>query len=356
MRSSRYALPSLILLACLAPLGAAGAQTLSLDDIQTERLGIQLAPVSQAESLPLAELPAMVVRARSDLSSVVTPFSGVVTEISVLPGDVIETGDTVAVIESRDFSDTQAQLTSARADARAAAQSLERTRQLVEAGIAAREQLEMAEARATAANAMVRDLTSRLPANVTTGANGQSRIIVRARTDGKVDAVSVRVGDTVEAQSSLAMLSAGSALWAEIQVPARLVGTVKTGGEVLFPSGETGQIVSSSGTIDPMTRSATAYAEIPAGLPVYRGELIQVSLQASAPGASLTSIPIAGLVRLGEGEVVFRQRAGGFEAVPVRSVSRSSREAVVEGDLAPGDVIAVRGLSELKVLAMEELG
>ena len=348
-----------LLVAVIAAVGVSspsGAQTITLDPVQVERLGIQLGDVQTAETVSVASLPATVVRARSDTFTLTTPFAGTVTKLAVVPGQHIKAGDLVAVIESQDFSQTQARLSEARAQAQTAKQALARQKQLVDEGIGARADLEAAEARLASAQATVRDLAARLPANIQPGASGSTRINIRALADGRVDRVEAGIGDTVNALSPLAFLSAEGRLWAEIQIPARLLGTVAVGDTVRYENGGTGAIVVNPETIDPMTRSATAYAEIPEDLSVYRGALIRVELEKSYDGAGLVAVPSASVVAIGEKTYVFRDTAAGFEAVTVDLVNRTSETALVSGDIRTGDKVAVRGLSELKMLAMEDIG
>lgn len=348
-----------LFMAALAAAGANGpslAQTVALDPLQIERLGIRLGEVEPAETVSVASLPATVVRARSDTFTLTTPFAGTVTKLGVAPGQHIKAGDLVAVIESQDFSETQARLSEARAQARAAEQALARQEQLVAAGVGARADLEAAEARLASAQAMVRDLAARMPKNVETSASGTTQINVTAFADGRVDSVQAGVGETVNALSPLAFLSAEGRLWAEIQIPARLLGSISVGDTVRYESGGTGAIVVNPETIDPMTRSASAYAEIPAGLDVYRGALIRVQLEKTYEGAGLVSVPSAAVVAIGEKTYVFREEDGGFEAMEVELANRTSDIALVSGPLRPGDKLAIRGLSELKALAIEEIG
>ncbi|WP_300393159.1 efflux RND transporter periplasmic adaptor subunit [Henriciella sp.] len=348
-----------LFMAALAAAGANGpslAQTVALDPIQVERLGIQLGKVEPAETVSVASLAATVVRARSDTFTLTTPFAGTVTKLGVAPGQHIKAGDLVAVIESQDFSETRARLSEARAQARAAEQSLVRQQQLVEAGVGARTDLEAAEARAASAQATVRDLAARMPDNIQTSSSGTTQINVRTFADGRVDSVQAGVGETVNALSPLAFLSAEGRLWAEIQVPARLLGSISVGDTVRYESGGTGAIVVNPETIDPMTRSASAYAEIPADFNAYQGALIRVQLEKTYEEAGVMSVPSAAVVAIEDKTYVFREDEGGFDAVEVEVANRTSDVALVSGALRAGDRVAIRGLSELKMLAIEEIG
>lgn len=343
-------------LAFLCPSSLAAAQTIDLNTLQVERLGIETAEARPATALPVAELPAKVVRARSDILSLTTPFAGVVTKIAVLPGQTVAKGDLVAIVDSRDFSETRARLGEARAEARAARQAAARQKELVDAGIGAQAELDEAEARAARAEATLRELTVRLPSNASADTVRATQVLVRASADGRIDSIEAEVGETVEALEALALLSADDRLWAEIQVPARLMGQVSTADRVRFPDGQVSAIVAAPESIDPVSRSATAFTEIPEGVPAYRGALIRVQLEHAADGRDLVEVPAAAVVRFGDEHRVFSARSSGFEPVPVGLVSRTSEVAIISGDIRPGEDVVVRGLSELKALALEDIG
>lgn len=334
----------------------ATAQTLDLNALQVKRLGIQTAEARQATALPVAELPARVVRARSDIVSLTTPFAGVVTKVAVMPGQAVAKGDLVAIVDSRDFSDTRARLGEARAEARAARQAAARQRELVDAGIGAQADLEEAEARAARAESALRELTLRLPSNVGADTVRASQVLVRAAAPGRIDSVEVQIGETVDALSTLALLSADDRLWAEIQVPARLIGQVSPSSQIRFGDGQVSPIVASPASIDPVSRSATAFAEIPEGVTAYRGALIRVQLERDSAAGDLVQVPAAAVVRFGDEHRVFRVANDGFEPVAVELISRTSEDAVIAGAIRPGDEVVIRGLSELKALAMEDIG
>jgi cobalt-zinc-cadmium efflux system membrane fusion protein len=83
------------------------------------------------------------------------------------------------------------------------------------------------------------------------------------------------------------------------------------------------------------------------------GQTVRLTLTQSAGAGSFT-VPRAAVVELAAGPAVFVARSGGFEAVPVRVLARGPAEATIGGKLAPGNRVAVSGLSELKAASNRE--
>lgn len=127
-----------------------------------------------------------------------TLVAGRVRSVPVADGDVVSAGELLLQIDPAAVADalaqSQAQLVQTRAQATNATGRLERARKLFEAGVAARQEVDDAEAQATAAESAVRGAA----AAVNTARGQVGRTELRAPFAGRVAHVSVAPGEPVD--------------------------------------------------------------------------------------------------------------------------------------------------------------
>lgn len=334
-----------------APAWAQPAASISISQQQGERLGIALDDVKAADSVALIDLVGRVTRAPGSVRSVVAPFAGVITKVYALPGKMVRTGDPLISISSRDYAATASTLAQAKSELRVAEANLTRQTQLLENGLVARSKVDEARARAESARAAVAE-ASALSGGMSAG-NEAGSYVVRATTAGRVGMLSVRVGDNVDAMTTLASLTAGKELWVEFQVPARLIGQIAAGDRVELSNAGSGEIMSVTDILDPTTRSASAYATLPPGSTLFEGQLVRGHLSRATGDAKLISAPAQSIVQIDGKDYVFRRTPDGYAPTPVHIVGRTEEVATLRGGLRPGDAVATSGLTELKALATQ---
>lgn len=104
-------------------------------------------PAKAAQSLTV-ELPARLVWNEEKTQRIYPAFGGRVSRIAADVGHSVAAGQVLATLASPEFGAAQAETARAQADARLAQQTLVRQRELFEAGVVARKELEQAEAEA----------------------------------------------------------------------------------------------------------------------------------------------------------------------------------------------------------------
>ena len=342
---------TIALLLASAPAWAQQAAGISVSKQQQERLGISLHDVKTADSIVVVDMVGRVTRAPDSVRSIVAPFAGVVTKVHALPGTKVKAGDPIISISSRDYASASSTQTRAQSELRVAEAALARKTQLLANGLVARSTVEEARARAESARAIVAE-ASALSGGMKAGSNAGA-YVVRATAAGRMGMLSARVGDNVEAMTTLASLTTGKDLWVEFQVPARLMGQIAAGDGVELAKGGRGQIMSVTDVLDPTTRSASAYAALPPGSAFYEGQLVRGQLSRAATDARLISAPARSVVQIDGQDHVFRRTADGFAPTPVQVVGRTEEAATLRGGLRPGDAVATSGLAELKALATQ---
>lgn len=113
---------------------------------------IEVSPAEQVNTIP-AQLPARLVWDESRTQRIYPAFAGRVAAIKADVGQSVAPGSVLADLTSPDFAGAQADAAKAQADTALADKSLARQRELVQIGVAARKDLEQAEADASRARA-----------------------------------------------------------------------------------------------------------------------------------------------------------------------------------------------------------
>ena len=341
-------------LALIITLPAAAEQQIPLSATQRQALGIRTMVAEAADAAIIATLPAVIAPPPGARVAVSAPFAGVIRQSFAIAGQTVRPGEALATIFSREVLEIGAELARARARQDVARSAAARTEQLVKEGIVAGARAEESRAAQREADADVasrRRLLGLAHADAATGV-----YTLRAPIAGRISAASAATGAAVDTMVSPFIIDAAQRYAVEAQLPERLVGQVRTGdriglpGSVGLPGGISGTVTSVGVTIDPQTRSARLLASVPAAPGLVSGRSLSINLYGrAAPGA--VSVPRVALARINGGVMVFVATPTGFAARPVRLLSAGSANAVVTG-LARGTQIAVRGVSELKAMAL----
>lgn len=365
-RTTRPALPAGLLLALLAlgcpPRPPAPAPALAQD--QGTEPGKQAisaptpwVPVRPAAGLPLLEAPARVLLSPEATAEVVPPFRGRVTRIHVRPGQRVDRGAPIIdVVMPELLRAAGAYLAAgtrlaAYGKRRAQLQSL-RGEGLVRLSDLAEVETQTAEAQADqqAALGTLRgaDLGGADAARLL---QGGGTLTLRAPIPGIVTHVRATLGETHENTDLPLCTIAGEG---GVQIEARLGRSLPADAQVSFVSA-TGLTVplrplSSAPVVDPRDGTTLAWfapaedrrtAGLPGGL---QGRLRAVLSGGAQPGDGGAAVPVAiparALLPDARGAAVLRRRGGQAAQVAVEVLSTSGADALVRGDLLPGDEVA----------------
>ncbi len=350
MRTKLFSLVISTAILASLPMGAFASEMVSLTDQQISRLGITAQASQPAGDISLANVPAKIIPVRTSMKAITIPFDGVLTKIHVLPSQKITIGQTLFTISSRDYLEVKIGLEAAKGELEVANTALSQQQKLVDAGLAAGTTLLPLKATVMRARAMVDE--HRTPLQTVHGA-GHSQYFVKAPANGRIEDFNLQVGQSVEPMVAVSALYTSEDLWAEVQVPADLVGQIHVGDSIGFDDGSRGEIVSTARLIDPKTKSALLIAKVPAGSGLNPGQLTQVNISKSRPANNMVRVPSSAIIRLNGTTSVFQQINGGFTPIDVEIKGRTRGFATITGDLRAGDVVAVSGLTELKAISLE---
>ena len=330
-------------LATILIAGSACAAAIGLSPAQEQALGVRTAAVVPARAQPLASVPATFTPPPSGRAAVSAPFAGVITQVLVVEGQAVRSGQVLASVFSRDALNASAELGQSRAEADLAQAAAARTNRLVEEGIIAGARASEATARARAAQAM---LSAKSISVRAAGAGSSGRYALRAPFAGKVVDVQVTVGQGLEAMATAFIVDRQDRIQVEGVLPAALAGKVRAGARAVV-EGVEGRVVAVGAEIDPKTRSLLVRAELPPRPDFIPGRSTRVDIFDQAAGGAV-EVPRNAVTSIGGRDVVFVRGASGFSATPVTVKGWNGDRAILAGAPPAGAQVAVAGVSELK--------
>ena len=313
---------------------------------------IAVAPAASGE-LDAAILASATVEATPDAEAVLTARApGTVSRIMVRIGDPVRAGQTLALVESRDASQIAADRSAASARVTLAARQLERERGLLAQGVTPRADYESAQANLAVAQADARRASAAAGAARVSG-DGRSVAVV-SPVSGRVTNAGANLGQFVAAETELFRVADPRRLQITASVPPADAGRVQEGDRVELTTTDgrkiEGRVRSSTGVVDPQSRTATVVVTPTAGgSTLAPGQLVQARILASGGAAkSGVMVPQDAVQTLGSDSVVFVRTRAGFRAQPIQIGSRSGGMVAITGGLAAGTQIATTNAFLLK--------
>lgn len=327
------------------------AKDVAVTAAQLEQMEIRIADVRTATTQAVAILPGTVVRPPNTRIAAAAPFAGTVTQVHVLPGERVTKGAPLATVSSRELLETLSQLAQSEAELQTADAIARRKRALADKNFQSPTMADEAEAQVAKVRAVIEQHKRAVSlSGISVGQAGQYSI--PAPADGRVVESMVAPGSKIESMAAVVALDTSDELWVEVQVPANLVPEIRAGDTVQVVDGPAGRVVSISGSLDRMTRSALLLASLPAGLKLLPGQMINVSILRPAETGALT-VPESALATVNDVHGLFVRTEGGFTLVPVELRGKSALGATVTGAIEPGTEVAASGLPQLEQMLGE---
>ena len=316
------------------------------DHPQLKLLGV--VPATAAKSVSV-DLPGRLVWNEERTQRVFAPFAGRVTDIRADVGQSVKAGDLLAQLASPDFGIAQADTAKAQADASFSRKNLERQRELFQAGIIARKDLEQAEADSARSQAEA----ARAGARTTMDGGGtgvKQRFGIRAGINGVVVERNLNPGQELRPDQSgpgtqaLFVVTDPTSLWVQIDAKENDIGSLQKGATftVQVPAypGEnfTGRVAAASDFIDPTTRTIKIRGVIANADRRLKGEMLVTALVSEALEG--TVVPARAVTLDGNNQTVYVQTLPGvFEPRRVKVGHVGTREVVISSGLAVGEQV-----------------
>ncbi|MGI4779313.1 MAG: efflux RND transporter periplasmic adaptor subunit [Janthinobacterium lividum] len=290
------------------------------------------------------ELPARLVWNEERTQRLYAPFAGRVTEIKADVGQSVKAGDLLAQLASPDFGIAQADTAKAQADVSFSRKNLARQRELFEAGIIARKDLEQAEADSARSQAEASRAGART--SMYGGGSGvDQRFGLRSGIAGVVVDRNLNPGQELRPDQSgagtqaLFVVTDPTSLWVQIDAKESDVGSLRPGASFTlqvpaYPDATfTGRVTAAADFIDPTTRTIKIRGVVANADRRLKGEMLVTAVVTEALEG--TVVPARAVTLDGSSQTVYVQvQPGVFEP-----------RKVVIGNMGTQDVVVTRGLA-----------
>ncbi len=344
-------------------LGADGFDQVPMSAVQIDRAGITTAPALAAPAGATAVgnavvLAGTVVAPADAVILAAAAASGVVQQVHSMSLQRVQAGSPLATLFSPAWMEMQREYVQLSTQSRLAADKLARDEGLLAEGIIARSRAEESRAAARLARLAADQRAQTLRAGgmgvsaieaLSDGGQLSPLLTVRAQGAGTLIELPVTIGQQLDAGMAVARISRDGPLWVELQASAQQLPLLAVGG--LLDAAPCGQlrIIAISPQINSVNQTAQVRArQLDANKCLKINAFVQARLLAPAAAGGAVLVPAAAMVRRGAASYVFVREASGFRAVAVTAAPATGDQLWVRGAIAPGALVAVRGLAALK--------
>jgi cobalt-zinc-cadmium efflux system membrane fusion protein len=284
------------------------------------------------------------------------PASGRVVSIAVKPGEHVQRGQTLAVLDSSDVASARSDFTKARIEAERATRVMEREKLLLDHGAAAEKDYIDARAQADSARAELARAQQRLDLLNVSLAADTDRISLVAPARGVVLDVSAAPGEfskSLESANPLVTIADLDTVWVVGDLYEKDAAKVSAGkpATITLQAYEgrqwSGQIDSISGALDPATRTLKVRIALANPKQLLKPEMFG-SIHVMVGTHQAVVVPATAIIRDGAAETVFAKNGSTQEQRPVTVGQTVDGKVEVLSGLRAGDEVAVEGAELLK--------
>ena len=271
-------------------------------------------------------------------------LGGVVESVSVNVGDTVKKGQTLAVVSSLGVAENRGDLSAAQQRLNLAKTTLIREESLWREKISAEQDYLAAKNDVQLAQIELTRQQQKLASMGISDGNG-TRYALKAPIAGTVTRKQIALGQVVDATQMVYEVANLSTVWADVSIPTKDLGLVKTGQKVTvraaaFEQSTVGVITYIAPLVAEQSRTATARVVLAneksswlTGLPV------NIDLVADEVNVPL-AVSVEAIQSLQYGDVVFGRYGDAFEARPVELGRRDSKYVEVLSGLNEGEQYA----------------
>jgi len=329
-----------------------GEITLSPDQISTA--GIEVVSPTLGGNGGAIELPATI-EGDPDRSRVVAaPIEGRVVALTRNLGDTVRRGDTLAIIESRQAANLQADVENARTRLNLARATRDRDEALYRRGFRALKDVEITRAAYDEAETGLRLARQQVAASGVRGGS-LNRIVITAPIRGRIiarNAVLGQVFTTNATETELYRITDTGRLSLSFALSSADAAKVSTGTSMdVTAPGRRGvaQVSFVSPALDPQTKLVPAVARLDNGGGQWRiGEPVSVSIRLPGNGDASIRVPTTAVQMIDGKTVVFVRTEKGFRATPVTLAAQDGSMIVVKAGLTGLERVAAANSFTLK--------
>ncbi|MGC4094105.1 MAG: efflux RND transporter periplasmic adaptor subunit [Polyangiaceae bacterium] len=325
-----------------------------------ERAGIKLSPVSKSQLVPVVTAVGTVDFNPEHVAAVGTRLRGLVSRVSRFEGDVVEPGTVLAVIDSAELGEAQANVSMLEAEKHAADVNLRRENELSQKNLTTAREAEVAGVEAQKYQLLLgaaRQKVSALAGGVGSRPSGRlGAHELRSPLRGTIVERHVSPGQSVEGNLVAFRVANIDHLWVELDVFERNLAKIRVGDRVelspLAAPGDVfeGRVARVGALIDAETRSAPIRVEVDnRDRRLRAGQAVNARIHAAGAEQSSTLVPNSAVTYVDGKPTLFA--ASGENAVRVVKVElgiTNGQETEVIGGVNPGDRVVSEGVFSLK--------
>ncbi|MCC8170482.1 MAG: efflux RND transporter periplasmic adaptor subunit [Parabacteroides sp.] len=262
------------------------------------------------------------------------PTNGIATQVMIHPGQKVSEGQPLIAYPVQNY---QLQVEQQQALYRDMLSKLEKQKTLLAKGFVARQTVEDLELEVKNKAKEIRIL--------------EEEYIVKAPFPGIITDVSVRQGDYVVAGTPLFVLSETDKLVAEFFASAEETFRIKVGDEVMLDMGSLpelpGKVTQKGILMDDARKAYRIRAEFDNRQAIAAGGITaNIRMKLKGNGRSIR-IPLTAIASVGGQDIIYQCVHGKAVATPVRIVRIVGRQAVIEGEIKPGDEYVTLGVEKI---------
>lgn len=275
---------------------------------------------------------------------------GAIVRINKRLGDPVGAGETIALLESREAANLQAERSAAWAREQAAHAAAAREQRLFNSKITARQDLEAAISAHSIAESDLRRADIALRA---AGVTGGRYLAVRSPITGRITESDAKLGAFVAAGTELFDVADPRRIQVEVSVPANDAQRIVPGDRAVveLPNGGLvdATVRSATPALDPNSRTATVVLQLNgAAGGLAQGQAVRARIAPRGGAADRIILPEEAVQQVEGRDVVFIATRGGFQATTVSTGSRSGGRVEILSGVKSGQTVVTRGAFVLK--------
>lgn len=281
---------------------------------------------------------------------IVSPVAGRAISIKAQVGDAVKAGQTLLVLDSPDVGGAVADARKAQADMQLKQQALERSRMLVDHGVLAKKEVEVAQADWATSRAESERATARLK-NLGVSTSANDNFALRSPIAGMVVDRKINPGSEVRSDlpDPLFIVTDPSSLWASIDLPERELSRISQGQKLsvqvdAYPDEVfNGEVKTIGVMVDPTTRRIPVRCVVE-GKGKLKPEMYARITPLDSSQHRVIRLPNSALITEGLYSYVFvEERPLHFKKRKVTLDVQRREYATVKEGLKPGDRVVVGG-------------
>jgi cobalt-zinc-cadmium efflux system membrane fusion protein len=281
--------------------------------------------------------------------------AGSISAIRKRLGDPVTRGETIAVVNSPEAAGLAASLSGAKARFDQAKSAFDREKRLFDQGVTARQDLEAAQAELTSAEAEYR--RSEAAARAARVSDDGTSVYISSPIAGRITEVTsgAKLGAYVTPDTILFRIADPSKIQIEGAVPLADAGRIAPGDKAIVETPAGGSITATVRSVTPSgsaeSRSASVVLAVTTGAEnLQPGRFAKVIIRAKggAGGAGVFVLPDEAVQNIEGQDVVFVRSDEGFDAMKVRTGTRSGGRTEILSGVTAGQVVATRNAFLLK--------